>query len=622
MRGLAGIVVAGAALLAGAPVAVAGTYDVVACNAPGAKGVNNSWSWSVGALDNMPAGDQAHYALLGSCASPTGLSSSSRPAYDRVRWGTWANFGFTAPAGTDITRVVLWRYGTGTVSTDDPATPEKEAGRWEVNAQFDGNVLFADTCHPGTSIYPNPCHTGAPSFSDASRVVHEGRGKSFTIGIFCGGDAEQGAPFIACSTADGANTPLGYLNLQGATVTLEDTSVPTVRVIGGSLFAVGWRHPTDTVAFETSDNSGIKLARLEADGTVLASTGFPCDRTRPVPCSATVTNARLRASGITDGAHIVRVVTQDAAGNSGVAQRRIQVDATPPAAVLERARGKKIVIAVSDATSGVASATIEIRQNSTQPYRTLPSNTEDGRLTAKLDRGSASHIDMRVTVRDVAGNVTQGNPTRLSATSAKVGRRFRKVRSGRVKVPFGRTATLHGRLTLSAGQSFAGQTILATAAVRRSGARAKPAGIAVTDRRGRFSLRVPAGPSRTYRLVFNGAGGALGVARGVSVRVPASSTIHASRTRLSGPGRVRFSGRLRTRGQRVPGRGLVLVLQGREQGRWRTFEDTRTNGKGRWHVSYTFSGRPGRYPIRVRIRRQSSFPFELGYSRALTVRVG
>ena len=85
---------------------------------------------------------------------------------------------------------------------------------------------------------------------------------------------------------------------------------------------------------------------------------------------------------------------------------------------------------------------------------------------------------------------------------------------------------------------------------------------------------------------------------------------------------MRFSGRLRTRGERIPGRGLLLVLQGRERGRWRTFEDARTNGKGRWHVSYTFSGRPGRYPIRVRIRRQSSYPFELGYSRALTVRVG
>ena len=66
----------------------------------------------------------------------------------------------------------------------------------------------------------------------------------------------------------------------------------------------------------------------------------------------------------------------------------------------------------------------------------------------------------------------------------------------------------------------------------------------------------------------------------------------------------------------------MLVLQGFDDGKWRTFEDTRTNRKGRWRVSYGFSGQPGTYPIRVRIRKQSGFPFELGYSRRLTIRVG
>ena len=49
----------------------------------------------------------------------------------------------------------------------------------------------------------------------------------------------------------------------------------------------------------------------------------------------------------------------------------------------------------------------------------------------------------------------------------------------------------------------------------------------------------------------------------------------------------------------------------------------RTNRNGRWRVSYGFSGRPGSYPIRVRIRKHMlGFPFELGYSRRLTIRVG
>ena len=69
------------------------------------------------------------------------------------------------------------------------------------------------------------------------------------------------------------------------------------------------------------------------------------------------------------------------------------------------------------------------------------------------------------------------------------------------------------------------------------------------------------------------------------------------------------------------GAGLVVVLQGYEGGRWRTFADTRTRRRGKWRASYRFSGRPGRYPIRVRIRRQTGLPYETGHSRRLVVRV-
>jgi hypothetical protein len=66
----------------------------------------------------------------------------------------------------------------------------------------------------------------------------------------------------------------------------------------------------------------------------------------------------------------------------------------------------------------------------------------------------------------------------------------------------------------------------------------------------------------------------------------------------------------------------VVVLQGHVRGHWQTFADTRTNARGRWRTRYRFVGRPGSYPIRVRIRRQNGFPFDLGYSRTLRVRVG
>jgi hypothetical protein len=111
------------------------------------------------------------------------------------------------------------------------------------------------------------------------------------------------------------------------------------------------------------------------------------------------------------------------------------------------------------------------------------------------------------------------------------------------------------------------------------------------------------------------------VVRAVAVRVPASSTIHASRRVVTAGTRVRFSGRIRAAGQRLPARGLIVAVQGFADGAWRTFADTRTTRSGRWAARYTFRGVPGRYRIRLRIRRASGFPFELGYSPTVTVRV-
>ena len=228
---------------------------------------------------------------------------------------------------------------------------------------------------------------------------------------------------------------------------------------------------------------------------------------------------------------------------------------------------------------------------------------------------------MRVTVADNAGNVSAGNPTRLSATSAKVGRRLHRVRGGRVRIPFGRKAKLRGRLSLSTGGSLAGQTVFATSTVRKRGSRPVAAG--QRDHRPARPLldQRPGGPEPAFRLVF---GGAARRARDRPRRSRCACRLRArSRRRapVSSSGRVRFSGRLRGRGLPVP-RGLVVVLQGREGGKWRTFSDARTHKKGRWHVSYRFSGRPGAIRSALRIRRQAGFPFELGYSRRLTIRVG
>lgn len=158
--------------------------------------------------------------------------------------------------------------------------------------------------------------------------------------------------------------------------------------------------------------------------------------------------------------------------------------------------------------------------------------------------------------------------------------------------------------------------IRATSTPRGStGARIQEA-VTTTQRRGRFALTIARGESRNLLLTFPGVDDGLPAHRHLLLGVAASSSLKASRRALIGGGRVTFSGHVR-----AARTGLVVVLQGRENGSWHTFADAKTNQRGKRHASYRFSGRSGSYPIRLRIRRQAGLPYETGYSRTIVVRV-
>jgi hypothetical protein len=605
------VLVSFAALLTPAG-AQAGTYDVVSCRAPGAGGVNHSLTYSAFSVDPQYNGAAAGwYEADSTCAD--GLVARSRTVDGTfARWLTGAGWSFTAPEGTDIVSVASWRFGEALDGGgDDPSTPFTDEGEhWEVvvsdhTGAAIGGALGGETCSHGTDR--QSCRIGAPG---GERTSHRVFTKRLSWHAGCGGQIVAG-----CYTSYGGY-PLATMVVYGTQVTLEDKSAPSAS-LSGSLLGPGWHRPDEPVSYSASDNSGIRSATLSA-GPLTATDSRSCDFTYKVPCS-NAGNRPLSFSGrLLDGGYPLTLTVTDAAGNPRTIQAPVAIDGTPPAVDLRRPRKRTIIVRAADYASGFAGGQIDVRNGSAEPYRPLATRYVRGALRARLDRGKPSKADVRVTVRDNAGNEITGVPARFRITSVRSGRLRAHVRKGgRVRVKHGRRVTILGQLVLSAGQPLQGVPITVTSTPRSKGAVPYAEGGTTAGRNGRFAIRLPKGPARTAAIRFPGAPGGMPAERRLKLAVPAKSTIRASRTRLNGSGLVRFAGRLRG----GLGRDLVVVLQGRENGRWRTFADTRTRRGGRWRTSYRFSGRSGSYPIRVRIRRQANLPYVTGYSKRVTVHV-
>jgi hypothetical protein len=515
---------------------------------------------------------------------------------------------FTAPAESQITRLQLWRQARGQVTA--------AGGAWRTVAVLAddselGGPFGPDQCKSGKPYYPDPCTIGHPGFGEDTVSRYDLSTSELRLGLTC--VMESGIP--SCNTGGNAN-PLGFFRIKASVVTIRDDTAPAIDG-AGPLFESGWRRGDADLGISAADNTGIKNVRLLVDGLEHNRVDLPCDYTFPRPCSDTNTRIGLGSAPIADGSRQVQLVAEDAAGNLTTVSRTVTIDAHGPEATLTRASGRTISVRVGDGASGVAGGTIEVRNGPSEPFRALPTTLAEGRLTARLDRGSASRVGIRVTVTDNAGNVTSGQ---LNQMSVRVG--GRSLRGGAASVGYGRPARVTGRLLTRDDQPIASQLISIESTPRVNGAASQLVATVTTNSRGGFTHRAPAGVSRTLRFTFGGGSNLVSLTGSASLRVRASSTINASRRVLNGRGRVRFSGRLGLRGATTPRSGKIVELQAYDGGRWRVFATARARGsKGRWSAAYTFGGTPGRYPVRLRIRREAVFPYDLGYSRSVVIRV-
>ena len=305
----------------------------------------------------------------------------------------------------------------------------------------------------------------------------------------------------------------------------------------------------------------------------------------------------------------------------------------------------RVAVSVVDRVSGLAAGGIEIGRIGTGTWQALPTRVEGTKLVTRIDdsRYPAGQYALRARAADRAGNeasttrLADGRPMILTlplrvSSRMRAGilrrkvvrrkRRGRKVRrrvtvlapSGRAR--FGRSVRIGGRLRNAEGDPISGARVLVYSRTATTAERL--VGVTGTDAAGRYLFNARASSSRTFRFLYEGTGLLLPAQDEVRLSVPAASSISVNRRRLRNGGSVAFRGRLK-----APSAAKLIELQVRLSGRYQTFKTTRTGGDGRWAVRYKFRRSCGlvRYVFRARIPAEATYPFAIGRTRRVAVRV-
>ena len=251
-----------------------------------------------------------------------------------------------------------------------------------------------------------------------------------------------------------------------------------------------------------------------------------------------------------------------------------------------------------------------------RPRPTVRSRRDTGAAHCGRRSIAASYgkTDVRVTVRDNAGNELTGVPARFRITSVTSGRLRAHVRKGgRVRVKPDAGSRSAGQLVLSADSH---SRLFPSPCVDTARRRAVPwvEASANVGANGRFVIRLAKGPARTASIAFPGrarrhACGAAAQAGRARVEFDPRFTDASERFGPRGcSGRVRGGA----------GRDLVVVLQGKEGGKWRTSRHPAP--RTRPLADLVSIQRPARAAIRsaVRVRRQANLPYVTGYSKRVT----
>jgi hypothetical protein len=544
--------------------ASAGTYKQYTCKLPdGTPAATDGWVGDAAAAFFQQANDCASGGSLRVAMSGDGLASGASRAW---RW--------TAPADTQLQAADLYR-AWAVAAGDATAAPAAKLLAGSQTLESSG----ANRTAGSLSQWNDPSN----HFTNTNAAL--GSTNAMTAVLGCFGSTGSACPYTGTIGSE--------LRIHAATFSLSDSSTPTVANVKGTLLAGGAKQGVQALSFDASDaGGGLYRVLVDVDGqpasaAVVDSNNGRCADVAPddgdayefqyaVPCRLQIggIQAALDTRALSDGDHLVRVRVEDAAGNRSA----VYGPAT-------------MTVANGAPTSAPTTTT-------TPPATVTPIPTP---IAAPVETAPA--------------------PGATNGQGGGAGARLSTYAHGTVRVRYGRSASIGGRLLGPNGEPVRGAVVDVYAQTRVRGAKLVRVGVVTSAGDGSFSYAAPVGASRLVRFAYRAHLQDTDFAQttDVEVSVIPRVTLSLSRSHLRNGQTLRYRGRIA--GPNTKG-GLAEVRV-RGKGRWITVCVSRVRSAGRFGCTYRFRSthRPTRYVFRAVVRRQGGLPYEPGQSGTRSVRV-
>lgn len=534
------------------------------------------------------------------------------------------------------------------LSVDSPGnggvSGQNASGSWSITApngteisavQFDSNLQDANNFRsqvfvskPSSESYLRT-GTGGGDFGYATTYVGGLSHRSFISRVIC----------ESSCTGAGATA---HAYVRNIAIGLTDSNPPGFSAINGGLTNTAWLRGRQSLSASGGDvGSGVVLLQGAVNGRVVAKAGVTCNAIPPAatqmkPCGDSAGfNAILDTTKapFKNGSNTVRLSVQDFSGNVVTKTLRPRIDNLDPSVAFANAQNPEnpelIAAKAGDALSGLRAANMQYRPVGTDEWTSLETDLDrkSGIAAARIDSLAvpAGEYEFRIGVSDLAGNTrvsykrADGSPMRLSLPlkgSVDLGAHLNRGGSKAQVVSYGTRAKIKGRLLDAGGTPIVGADVIVVEHFGRGALVRERVTHATTDEKGKYRTKVPKGPSREVEALYGGSAKYAPAQRAAGTfLVRSGATFKTSRKRVPEGKAVRFHGKIRHGGARIPSGGKLLELQVRvKTGRWQTVgEAFRTAEDGTYKRRYRFGKQyssDALFRFRVKVRRESKWPYK------------